>query len=167
MSSSKTEDLIKAGLRSIAASVPYDASISQAWNEYESYQQKKRIEGFFTFFKKELELVREQVKEMKSYIKESGEIPSLLEQVIQRIRYEPNTNKTQRYAFLLTKCICFGNIISYEKKLNYIELLDFIGEEDIEILSSIRLGFCVSKILFYFFVISFVPVRPAGKEVKA
>ncbi len=34
-------------------------------------------------------------------------------------------------------------------------------------LSSIRLGFCVSKILFYFFVISFVPVRPAGKEVKA
>ncbi len=35
------------------------------------------------------------------------------------------------------------------------------------LISSIRLGFCVSKILFYFFVISFVPVRPAGKEVKA
>ncbi len=34
-------------------------------------------------------------------------------------------------------------------------------------ISSIRLGFCVSKILFYFFVISFVPVRRAGKGVGA
>lgn len=134
MVSSKTEDLIKAGLRSIAASVPVAASISQAWNEYESSQQNKRIDEFFAFFKKELEQVKEQVKQMESYIKGSGEIPALLEQVIQRIRYEPNINKTRKYAFLLTKCICSGNIISYEEKLNYIELLDFIGEEDVKIL---------------------------------
>jgi len=54
--------LIKSGLRSIAASVSVAASISQAWDEYESHLQSKKIEQFFQLLQPEIASVKECIK---------------------------------------------------------------------------------------------------------
>lgn len=64
--------LIKSGLRSIAASIPVAASISQAWNEYESHLQSKRIEQFFQLLQPEIVRVKERIKLVEDHVRQSG-----------------------------------------------------------------------------------------------
>jgi|GEM_PF-6307828 len=135
-----TKALIKAGLRSVAASFPIASSIAQAWNEYEAHAQSKRIEEFFEKFRSELEKVEERIRDVSDYIRNSEETASLIEQTIEKIRRESSESKRLSFANLLANVLASGPAIHFDDKLTFIETLDTLREPDVCILSTFRLG---------------------------
>ena len=129
------EQGIKVGLRSISASVPVAASLAQAWNEYETHLQSKRIDTFFEDFRNELNNLSEKLESSKNYIIESGEIPSFIERTIYKIRRENSDDKRKRFARLLSNIVTDQENASYDDKLTFIETLDTLTDQDILILS--------------------------------
>ena len=78
--------MIKAGLRSIAASFPGAASLAQAWNEYESRIQLVRIEDLFCSLREYIGNIEDRIKGVEEYILRSGEVPPLIERTINLMR---------------------------------------------------------------------------------
>jgi hypothetical protein len=107
------EGVIKAGLRSIAASFPVAASLTQAWNEYESRIQFARIEEFFHSLRQHIGSMQDRIKEVEAYILRSGEVPPLIERTIQRVKSEQSDKKRKSYMRLLAESIAVGYDLSY------------------------------------------------------
>ena len=131
----KNTSVIKSGLRSIAASFPGAASLAQAWNEYETKTQFVRIEKLFVILKTELESLKEEVEKSENYILNSGEIPSLIERTVEKIRREKSEERCKLFAHLLAKSLIDNPSIDYEEKISFIETLDILTTHDIEVLS--------------------------------
>jgi len=134
------EGIIKAGLRSIAASFPGAASLAQAWNEYESRIQVARTEEFFHSFRQDIGSMEDRIKEVEDYILGSGEIPPLMERTIQRVKSEQSDKKRKSYVRLLAESIAVGNDLSYEHKYAFIEIMDTLTEQDLNVLLRFRDG---------------------------
>ncbi len=134
------EGAIKAGLRSIAASFPVAASLAQAWNEYESRIQFARIEEFFHSLRQHIGNMEDRIKEVEDYILRSGEVPPLIERTIQRVKSEQSEKKRKSYVRLLSECIAVGNSLSYEHKYAFIDIMDTLTEQDLNVLLSFRDG---------------------------
>lgn len=132
---SGVEGLIKSGLKSIAASVPVAASISQAWNEYESHLQSKRVEQFFQLLRPEIARVKERIKLVEDHVRQSGEVPSLIEQTIDKIRKENSERKRQTFAHLLANSVAAGPTLQQDDKLTFIDTLDTLTGQEISLLS--------------------------------
>jgi len=128
------ESVIKTGLRSVAASFPVASSIAQAWNEYESHVQFKRIEESFNHFKDQIGKIEDRIIKAEDYILHSGEVPSLIEKTFQKIRSEQSEQKRKSFIQLLAESIAIGYDLSYETKFTFIDILDTITEEDINLL---------------------------------
>ncbi len=135
----KTVSLVAAGLRSIAASFPGAASIAQAWNEYEAHWQSARVNDFFEVLKSELEAIAERIERVEKYVRQSGEIPSVIERTINNVRREHSENKRRIFARLLANEIAAGPDLSYDDKLNFIDILDALTDYDVLVLSKIPL----------------------------
>ncbi len=127
------EATIKSGLISVAASVPGAASIAQAWNEYENHVQLKRIEESFDFLKDRLGENEDRIKKNEEYILKSGEVPSLIEKTFQKIRAELSYKKRKSFIHLLAESIAIGYGLSYESKYTFIEILDTLTEQDLNL----------------------------------
>lgn len=134
------EGVIKTSLRSIAASFPLAASLAQAWNEYENSIQLARIEEFFWLFKQSIEGMEERIRKVEDYILCSGEFPPLLEKTIQRVKGEQSDRKRKCHVRLLAESIAVGNSVSYDHKYSFIETLDTLAEEDLNVLMRFRNG---------------------------
>lgn len=134
------EGVIKAGLRSIAASFPVAASLAQAWNEYENRIQFARIEDFFDSFRQHIGSMEDRIKEVEDYILRSGEVPPLIERTIQRVKSEQSDKKRKSYVRLLSEAIAVGNGLSYEHKYAFIDIMDTLTEQDLNVLFRFRGG---------------------------
>ena len=130
-----TKSLIKMGLKSLAVSFPVAASLAQAWSEYELKIQSERIEEFFEKFRSELEALKGRIEEVKEYILESREIPSLIERSIDKIKREASERKRARFAHLLALNIAAAEELDYDDKISFIETLDTLTEQDIHVFS--------------------------------
>ena len=60
------------------------SSIAQAWNEYESHVQFKRIEESFNHLRDHIGKIEDRIKNAEEYILRSGEVPSLIEKTFQK-----------------------------------------------------------------------------------
>ena len=127
--------IVKSGIRSIAASVPIAASFSQAWTEYETVAQSKRIDQFFADFQQQIEHSAERIKKVEEHIAKSGEIPALIERTVEKVRRESVDAKRKSFAIAITNIACAGPQLPYDDKVNLIETLDELTIEDIRILS--------------------------------
>jgi hypothetical protein len=132
--------IISSSLRAVAASVPYAASIAQAWSEYENRKQQERIEEFFVNFKNIITGHEERLKAIENYIIESGEIPSLIEKVAEKVKREASERKRHIFAQAFSNAILIGEDITCDEKLNCIETLDFLDENDLMVLSQFKRG---------------------------
>jgi hypothetical protein len=134
MEISKIENSIKFGLKTIAASFPVAASFAQAWSEYESRVQFDRIQRFFDDFGHELDAIKDRVEKAETYIKESGEVPSQIEKTVDKIRKEVSDRKRQIYAHLLSNLVTTHGTLTYDDKINFIDSLEALTEQDLTIL---------------------------------
>ena len=135
MENSKIEDSIKFGLKTIAASVPVAASFAQAWSEYESRVQFKRIRRFFDEFGRELDSIKDRVEKAENYIRRSGEVPSQIERTVDRIRKEISDRKRKIYAHLLSNLVTTSGTLTYDDKITFIDSLEALTDQDLTILS--------------------------------
>lgn len=134
------EGVIKAGLRSIAASFPGAASLAQAWNEYESRIQLARIEDLFCSLREYIGNIEDRIKRVEEYILRSGEVPPLIERTIQKVRSEQSDKKRKSYVHLLAESIAVGYDLSYEYKYSFIDILDSLTEQDLNVLLRFKHG---------------------------
>jgi len=137
---SASTKLIKGGLRSIAASVPFAASLAQAWNEYEGHKQSERIDKFFREFREALTLQEARLRAVENHITRSGEFPDLIERAIASAQRTNSDEKIKRLAQALASSLAAGSTVHYEDKLNLLDALDSLSEEDIRLLSHFANG---------------------------
>ena len=136
MEKEKLSQIISAGLRTGLSGIPGCSWIAQAWSEYDSFKQSERINTFFRKFSEALRKVEEHIKKHGSYLRSSGEVPSLIERTVDFVRKEPSELKIGKYSTLLANCFSAGPEIQAEKKLDYIVLLEFLTEDDLKVLGA-------------------------------
>jgi len=132
---STSTKLIKGGLRSIAASVPFAASLAQAWSEYEGHKQSERTDKFFRELREALSLHEARIRAVENHITTSGEFPDLIERAVTSAQRTNSDEKIKRLAQALASSLAAGNTVHYEDKLNLLDALDSLTEEDILLLS--------------------------------
>lgn len=135
-----TSKLIKGGIRSIAASIPFAASLAQAWSEYEGHLRSERSDRFFREFREELERQEERIRAVETYTIQSGEFADLLERAVASAQRTNSEEKIKRLAQALVSSISAGSTIHYEEKISLLDALDSLTEEDIRILSQFADG---------------------------
>lgn len=127
----KHEDNIKIGVRSLSASFPGTASLAQAWSEYETKIKFERIDQIFENLKHEID----HIKKLNLKFINTEEIPPLIERTIEKIKREVSEKKRKKFATLLANCMVLNKSISCDDKINAIETLDTLTEQDIKILA--------------------------------
>ncbi len=133
---SSSSAIVKAGLRSIAASIPGLASLGQAWNEYDSYKTGERISELFDDVQEELNSLRDKQQIHEDLINASrDEIPSLIEITVERVRKEFSREKRRLYAQLLSRLVNNGNTVPYDEKASLLHEFDVLTVEDVRVLS--------------------------------
>ncbi|MDH3353252.1 MAG: hypothetical protein OEL87_02290 [Nanoarchaeota archaeon] len=133
MKNDDISQLIKSGIRSVSASFPFMASVSQAWCEYESHIQQERVNAFFLDFASRLDKVENHLKEIKNS-EQNKELVSLLERTIDSVRKETTEYKRSIFSLLLANCVVEYDALEIETKLELVDLLDRLSLTDIQLL---------------------------------
>lgn len=125
---------IKGGLRSIAASIPVCASISQGWNEYETNRTNSRIQELFDNLQSELEELQNTVSDFADKINLCHDFPELLEIVVDKVRKEYGESTRSTYAQVLAKLLITGDTLNHDNRVALLESLDSLSDMDIKVL---------------------------------
>lgn len=135
------KDVIKAGLRSSAASIPALASFLQLWNEHEAVELKRRLDKFWNAFIYESKYVQNKIQEIMdqvslhedkiSYLSESI---ALIERAVLYARQEPSGFKQDLYAVAVVNSISSGTEVSYDEKLSILDAINMLTETDLNVL---------------------------------
>lgn len=88
--------MVKAGLRSVAASFPGFASVAQAWNEAETAWRNERIDRFFAHLAQDMLRIKERIIEIQRRLTLRADLPALLERTVEKVRREASGKKTIR-----------------------------------------------------------------------
>jgi len=126
--------LVRAGLRSVAASVPIAASLGQLWSEYETRRTNKRIEELFRNLERELVGLRLTIRDQADGLRGCDDFPELLEIAIEKVRREFDETKRSRYAHLLVQLIAGGEARSHDEKVTLLDSLDMLSKVDLRVL---------------------------------
>jgi len=130
--------IIAGGLRSIAASIPYLASLGQAWNEYETQRTVARINELLANLQHEFDDLREDVEALGDSLKPPSGFPELLEITVEKVRKEFEESKRRTYAHLLAKLTIAAGESSYEEMAALIDSLDTLSDQDLQVLALFR-----------------------------
>jgi hypothetical protein len=127
--------VVKAGLRSIAASFPAFASVAQAWNEAETVWRNKRIDKLFAYMAQDLLQIKKRIIEIQCDLTPRADLPALLERTVEKVRREASDSKIELYSMLLTNTIAAEASLTHADAVNFIETLDTLTDQDIEVLA--------------------------------
>ena len=124
--------LIKAGLRSIAASIPVAGSLAQAWSEYESHTKAKRLDEFMEVLRAGITYMQDELQGVNESIRD--DFPPLIERTAQMVVRETSARKRKLHAQLLLKNIAAGSSRSLDDKLDMLDTLDALTDSDLDLL---------------------------------
>jgi hypothetical protein len=136
--------IIKGGLRSIAASFPGLASLGQAWNEYDGYRTKERIEELFGNLLDEFTAAEQRWGiQIDSLAARMDEFPPLLELTIDAVRTEIRREKRKKHAELLCHLVLDDGRV-FDEKITLIEHLEALSLLDIDVLKLFDIADAIS-----------------------
>lgn len=135
MKSKDTADIVKGGMRSVAASVPIISSFAQAWSEIESALRERRVDEFFRQFRMDLQSVSDRLGELEEQVRKQGDLPQIIERVVDRVRRETSDTKARRYSLLLRNMMVSDPPVATDRKIDAIETLDSLTDQDIRLLA--------------------------------
>ena len=131
-----TWELVKRGIRSVAASVPVAASLSQAWSEFESVNFQARVEEFFVNFRAELEAIEAKVDDIRSKVEGArDEFPSLMETAVECVRREPTLDKRLLLVRCMVRLLILEPDVELSEKAALIRELDTLTDTDLKVLA--------------------------------
>jgi hypothetical protein len=128
----RLQQLVAAGIRSIAASLPVAASFAQAWNEYRGVQFEARVRGWFEHLAAELSELGCQVHSLPA------DAPVILERTIEKVARETFQGKLRSYARFYARYLAEPTPPPIDLCIDIIESLDALTEQDLLALSMFR-----------------------------
>jgi len=129
-------EIVKRGVRSVAASFPLAASLAQAWNEYESHQWGERVEELFVNMRVELEALIGRVDGIEAKIDSvKEEFPSLVETAVDCVRREPAADRRRLFARCMVRLLVLEHDIGLSEKTALIRELDTLTDMDLKVLT--------------------------------
>jgi hypothetical protein len=116
-----TGEIIKMGVRSVAASFPVAGSLASAWNEYESNKKIESLTKYFELLKEELEGLQDSLDQ--EYVGKQ-EAARLLEQTCKAAQDELIDEKIKMYAKFYSSSLTelFSQRNDKESVLNIIKI---------------------------------------------
>ena len=134
-----SSNIIKGGLRSLAASFPGFASFGQAWSEYENYKTGERVAELMEGLRTKFESLKDKVENIEQICQEiCEEFPSLLEIAIDKVRKEFSQDKRRIYADVLANLLLRQHDMPYDNKVAVFHSLDVLTSKDLEVLKLFR-----------------------------
>jgi len=127
------EQAITSGVRSLATILPPTAWIATAWSEWENHQQFGRIEELFKSLRDHLVKCEHRLEDTAGALNIADEVAPLLERVARTVRLEPSKDKRGMFAAVLAEMLIGTLPLSFENKLNVLENLDSLTEQDIQV----------------------------------
>jgi len=134
-------EIVKRGVRSLAASFPGAASLAQGYAETESLIFEKQVHELFTNLEAELRALDERIAHLEDRLEQSsGEFYALLWITMEKLRRALSQEKRRLFARLLASSLALGQDLGAEEKISLIHELDTLTVEDIRVLGSFASG---------------------------
>lgn len=131
--------VVKAGIRTLLAAMPYAGAAAQAWSEYEQHVESRRIEQYFAALRAELQSMGSRLQSLENYFL-SPEVPALIEKAARQVQYEPIDSKRHLFARAVARLLSYGQTISYGQKLSVLNAVDALTELDLQVLALFSQG---------------------------
>ncbi|HKP04991.1 MAG TPA: hypothetical protein VJU77_16685 [Chthoniobacterales bacterium] len=133
--------IIKGGIRTLAQFVPLvGGAFSQAWNEYETYSQSARVDEFFDRLTARVAAMEQGVAELAANVKKLPDAAELLEDIVRRVKREPEDGKRHYYVNVLTSFIAQPESTTRDERQTIIDDLDTLTAQDITYLQKFAAG---------------------------
>ena len=132
--------IIKSGLRSIAALIPGASPLVQAWTEYESYQQNRRIEQFFDALRSEIQADAAQLHAQLDAAVTVSQFPELLERAATYASRTSSSKKHRAYARAIKGIITSGDPAKDDACFSILDTIDILTESDVAVLGCFAAG---------------------------
>src|SRR5690349_3014568 len=120
-------------VKSVAQSIPVAQNLVTAWSEYENIKTKERLEYFFKILENEIKINESRYLEVKDKIYENKYTVNYLESISRNVIREASSEKQGLYGKLLFNSLIFVDTKD-EDKLDSIQILDSLYEQDIDVL---------------------------------
>lgn len=141
LAESKTTAIIKGGIRTLAQLVPVaGGAISQAWSEYETFTQNRRVDEFFTRLGSRLSIVESQIGDLSARIRQLGDAAELLEEIVEGVKRETQTDKRQSYVNTFIYFVKDPGKTNRDERRSIIADLDVLTSQDFGYLSKFTAG---------------------------
>ena len=132
-----TKAVIVGGLKTLAQLVPVvGGAVVQAYSEYDSYRQTKRVEDFFANLGEELRKLREAHEELARNVQKLPDAAELLERCVDAARRESSDSKRVVYSRMYCSFIASPTNTTEDERINLIQEIEQLTETDLEVLST-------------------------------
>lgn len=138
MKKNNIDDHVGIFFRSLASTTPFTSWMGQAWNEYNTNIKFDRVDEMLCNIEKRVKSIENKMGSKIIIALEQSEFCDLLENTIEKVQKERSSKKRELFAQLLTTFMCFDKNLAYDDRTNFIDTLDFLTEQDINIFSLFR-----------------------------
>jgi hypothetical protein len=130
-----TKAIITGSVRSLMQLVPIAGGpLAQAWSEYESHSQNKRIEEFFDRLTTQLRALESSHKNLESLIRSMPDVAELLEKSVAAAQRESSADKRQYYSSIYRNFLAAPHATTPDERIDIINHVEQLTETDIELL---------------------------------
>lgn len=134
--SDDTKAIISGTVRTLAQLVPVaGGAIAQAWSEYETINQSRRTESFFTELREHLQRLESHQADLSSRIASMPDAAELLERAVSAARRETNDAKRQVFSRLYSSFLGKPQATTPDERLDLIHHVEQLTEKDLSILA--------------------------------
>jgi hypothetical protein len=133
--------LIHGGIRSLAQLVPGVGGMwAQAWSEYETFHQNKRVSEFFAQFTKRMATMEMQHIDLKDRVATLEDRSELLEDIVSRVKREPEASKREYFVNVLCYFALEPGATTRDERQSIIDDVDSLTVQDVDYLGKFSSG---------------------------
>jgi hypothetical protein len=131
-----TKAIISGTVRTLAQLVPVaGGAVAQAWSEYESFRQNKRIEDFFSELRIQLESLEASHADLKGKIASMPDVAELLERTVALAKRETSEAKRQSFSRLYSSFLAAPDKTNPDERIDLIHHVEQLTEADLRLLA--------------------------------
>lgn len=130
-------DIAKASLKSVAATVPGFAAWLQLWNEHESVELTRRVEGFWLAFANEANRLDSEFASIDASVQDLAEKVAIIERAADYAKRDPRSDRGDIYARIAVNSIVLSNSVDFDDVLDALATTDTLSRFDLQVLSKL------------------------------
>jgi hypothetical protein len=127
------ESIVRACFTSISELNPFTSALAKAYFQLMDDKRWKYVEEFFGNVRKNMEEHEQKINELYD-ITDPEETLNLMLTIIDKVQFEYQKAKREKYADIFVNSILIGNQINFDEKRMFIQLFSELSEADIQLL---------------------------------